>query len=143
MMYRSDWGQNAGQERILRIWIDRTEWDNALSKAILSTPEPHVYSDAKQWRKQLEASDIRVQWDPERNLRNEKLPYRSIQVGIGPRIAEVYAKKWIHRIEDCTPLTRQIHSLCRQKDYSSAEKLLPQTAIYPATPEMRKMLGMN
>jgi hypothetical protein len=142
MMYRSDWAQSAGQTRILRIQIARTHWDTALSEAILSTPEAHVYPDAAAWRKALAKSSIRVQWDPERGLRNEKYNHRSIQVGIGPALARDYATQWIVSIEDLTPQVHRIHKLVLAHEFAQAEALLPPVAVYPATAQMRQALGM-
>jgi hypothetical protein len=47
LMYRSEWGNKAGMERILKIWIRRQDWDAALTEAILTTPEKHVYDNPK------------------------------------------------------------------------------------------------
>jgi len=142
MMYRSDWGLRAGQERILKIQIKRENWDESLLQAVLTTPEHHVYPDAKLWRKKLNMSDIRVQWDPERDLQNQKLNHRSIQVGIGPGLAEEYARRWIVKIEDITPLVHQIRNLLDAGKASAAEALLPATRIYPVTEEIAAVLGM-
>lgn len=142
MMYRSDWARRAGQERILRIWLRREDWETILSEAVLSTPEKHVYPDAKKWRKQLEKSRVRVQWDPERDIRNQRLDYRSIQVGISAALSETYAKKWVQKIEDCTELTRQIRILVEQRRFDEAEQLLPEISIYPVSESIRKVLGM-
>ena len=142
LMYRSNWAESAGMERILQIWIKRTEWDNALKEAILTTPEAHVYKDAKKWRKQLDKARIRVQWDPERNIKNERLNYKSIQIGITTALSETYAKKWITKIEDMTPITRQIQALVAQKNYEKAIKFLPEERIYPVNDEICKVLGI-
>lgn len=142
LMYRSNWAKSAGMERILRIWVKRSNWDAALTEAILTTPEPHVYPDAKKWRKKVDKTRIKVQWDPERNIRNERQAAKSIQVGIMPALAEQYAKKWIDEIEDMTPLTRQVRNLVYQRDFDQAETLLPEERVYPVSPAIRKALGM-
>lgn len=141
-MYRSEWAQKAGMERILQIKIRREAWEKVLSQAILTTPEPHVYPDAKAWRKALDAAEVRVQWDPERKIRRERLPYRSIQVGITPKLAEDYAKRWIVEIADITPLVWKIQGLVASRDFEKAELLLPVEAIYPTSKSIQKQLGM-
>ncbi|MFG1694145.1 DUF4291 family protein [Nonomuraea sp. NPDC049309] len=41
---------------------------------------------------------MRIQWDPERGLRHEVLPYRSIQVGLGGVAVRRYVEEWtVHR----------------------------------------------
>jgi Domain of unknown function (DUF4291) len=142
MMYRSDWARSAGQTRILGIQILRKNWDAALTEAVLSTPEPDIYPDAKAWRAALTRSRVRVQWDPERSLRTQKLPYRSIQVGIGAALSEEYATKWITSITDMTPLVHRIQALVQAHRHDEAEALLPKIEIYPATEAMKRALGM-
>jgi hypothetical protein len=142
LMSRSDWAQKAGMERILQIRISRKYWDAALSEAVLTTPELNVYPDAKEWRKLLDAAKVRVQWDPERDLLNAKLPFRSIQVGITEKLAAEYAKKWIVTIEDVTPLVKNIHAKVYQSNTKAALQLVPTESIYPVSEAIRKRLGM-
>lgn len=143
MMYRSEWGNKLGMERILRIWILRSEWDKALKEAILTTPETRVYSDPGKWRSQLERARIRVQWDPERDIHNKRQPYKSIQVGITAELSEVYAKRWIQKIEDCTSLTHQIRNKIWAGDTEGAELLLPSERLYPVGADIARALGMS
>ena len=143
LMYRSDWGRQAGMNCILKIKIHRKYWDQALAEAILTTPEKHVYKDAKKWRSALNKSRIRVQWDPERDLYNTKLKYKSIQVGITSALAEEYAKKWIDSIEDVTPLVRQMESYILQQKFEKAQTLMPLESIYPVSNQIKTALGMS
>ncbi|MEO1052320.1 MAG: DUF4291 domain-containing protein [Bacteroidota bacterium] len=143
LMYRSDWANRAGMGRILKIWIYREAWDAALREAVLTTPESHVYKDAKKWRKMLDKASIRVQWDPERDVYNNRLPYKSIQVGITPVLAKAYAREWIDAIEDCTQKTRQIRDLVYARDFSSAKVLLPEETAYPVDGRIKQALGMS
>ncbi|UII26730.1 DUF4291 domain-containing protein [Fulvivirga maritima] len=142
MMYRSDWGNRAGMNRILRIWINRKDWEAALKEAILITPEPHVYKNHKGWRAKLEKARVRVQWDPERDIENQRLDFKSIQVGITEKLSEVYAKKWISKIEDVTSLTHEMQGLVLRKNLSEAKKLLPVEIKYPVNKEIIASLGM-
>lgn len=142
MMYRSDWGNRAAMNRILRIWINRKDWDSALKEAILTTPESHVYKSHKDWRVRLEKARIRVQWDPERDIENKRLEFKSVQVGVTEKLSEVYAKKWISKIEDVTSLTHEIHNLVIRKNISEAKKLLPPEIKYPVNKEIMESLGM-
>jgi hypothetical protein len=143
LMYRSEWGNKAGMERILKIWIRRQDWDAALTEAILTTPEKHVYDNPKKWRDQLQKARIRVQWDPERDLQNNRLAFKSIQVGITSALSEHFAKKWIVRIEDVTAISKQIRRLLNNGDYKSAKKLLPDEREYPVNNNIAKVLGMG
>ena len=63
------------------------------------------------WRERLSASPVRVQWDPERNLRLERLQWRTIQVGLSGPSVTAYLTTWIAGITDVTPLARRIPEL--------------------------------
>ena len=142
LMYRSEWGQKDNMQRVLRIWLKRSDWELALKEAVLTTPEVHVYNDAKKWRKQLDKARIRVQWDPERDIRNNHQSFKSIQVGITAALSETYAKKWISKIEDVTPLTQQLRSLVFARQFDQALSLLPKEQVYRVSSEIEKILGM-
>ena len=86
---------------------------------------------------------IRVQWDPERDIKNNRLEEKSIQVGITAALSEQYSKKWITKIEDCTNLTHQMRTLVYQGKYQEAEKLLPILSEYPVNEKIAKILGMD
>src|SRR5208283_5663658 len=46
LMERSNWGQKANQEHILGVRIRRTGWEEALGKAVLTSPAQRIYRDA-------------------------------------------------------------------------------------------------
>src|ERR1043166_646592 len=45
LMERSNWGRKPGQEHILAVRITREGWEEALSQAVLTSPEKSVYRD--------------------------------------------------------------------------------------------------
>ncbi|MEW6284076.1 MAG: DUF4291 family protein [Candidatus Eremiobacterota bacterium] len=67
----------------------------------------------------------------ERSLRGEKLPYRSIQVGVGRQLCADYARNWIRGIRDLTPLVRRLRGLLDQGDTGRAAALLPPEPCLP------------
>lgn len=117
MMERCGWATKPNQERVLAIALHRTHFDAAVASAV-STSQTH------------EGAALRVQWDPERNLRGGKLEYRSLQLGIGRALAAQYASEWISRIEDVTPLVKRIDALRTQGDFEHAGRLLPDERVY-------------
>lgn len=84
----------------------------------------------------MRRSPARVQWDPERDLRLNPLPYRSLQLGLAGEAAARYADEWIVGIEDVTPLARQIHGLVRAGEPAAAAGLLPEERPYPVADEV-------
>lgn len=85
LMERSNWAQKSGQERILAVRITRKGWEEALSKAVLTSFESGVHRSIDLWREQFDKSTVHIQWDPERSVHGKKLNHRSIQVGLSRR----------------------------------------------------------
>ncbi|MGV3622703.1 MAG: DUF4291 domain-containing protein [Archangium sp.] len=112
MMERCGWATKADQQRVLAVRVRRDAFEEAVQRAV-STSVAHSHAM------------IRVQWDPERNLRGGKLPYRSLQLGLGRDVIEAYAREWIIGIDDVTKLVKRIDELRRRGEWDGAAKLLP------------------
>ncbi|MEU9332300.1 DUF4291 domain-containing protein [Streptomyces sp. NPDC048290] len=135
MMYRCGWGAKEGQETVLAVEIRRDGFEWALRNACLSSYVRGVHADRAAWQRELKRSVARVQWDPERDLRLERLPYRSLQLGLSGEAVRRYADEWTVAIHDVTPLAREIHGLVRAGDLDAATRLLPQERPYPPVGE--------
>ncbi len=132
MMYRSGWAEKPGQENILAIGIKREAFDYLLENAVLSTYRSNSGITQEEWKTRIRQSDIRCQWDPERDPGGRPLRWRSVQIGIqGEVVREHYLKDWILHIENITGYVRQLK---RQLDGSEdISGLLPPEKIYPMT----------
>ncbi|MGW2860339.1 DUF4291 domain-containing protein [Streptomyces sp. NPDC001205] len=131
MMYRSGWAMKEGQRTVLAVEIRRDGFDWALDHACLSHYVPGVHGERDAWRRELEQSPARVQWDPERDLRLQALPYRSLQLGLAGEAVRRYADEWIVGIRDVTPLAHRVHALVRDERLDAARALLPDERDYP------------
>lgn len=136
MMYRCGWGAKEGQETVLAVEITREGFEWALRHAALSHYERGVHPDRDTWRRELRGAPMRVQWDPERDLRLAALPYRSLQLGLSGEAARRYADEWTVAITDVTPLAHEVHALVRGGDLETASRLLPEERLYPAGDEL-------
>ncbi|MFE6662812.1 DUF4291 domain-containing protein [Streptomyces sp. NPDC057697] len=131
MMYRCGWAVKEGQETVLAVEITREGFDWALGNAELSHYVRGVHPDRATWQRNLRSAPARVQWDPERDLRLERLPYRSLQLGLSGEAARRYADEWTVSIRDVTPLARQVHERVRAGRLDEAAALLPRESPYP------------
>ncbi|WP_435974596.1 DUF4291 domain-containing protein [Streptomyces sp. Qhu_M48] len=131
MMYRSGWGTKEGQETVLAVEIDREGFEWALRNACLSHYEHGFHADRDEWRNRLREAPARVQWDPERDLNLQPLPYRSLQLGLGGEAARRYADEWTLSVTDVTPLAHRVRDLVRAGDPDGARPLLPREEPYP------------
>jgi hypothetical protein len=77
MMYRCGWATKPGQERVLAIQITREGFEWALGRSALSHYQPGTYTSHEQWAERKRVSPVRIQWDPERSLLLQPLPWRS------------------------------------------------------------------
>ncbi|MFG1652528.1 DUF4291 domain-containing protein [Micromonospora sp. NPDC049275] len=131
MMYRCGWATKPGQERVLAVDITREGFEWALERACLSHFDRRLHADSATWSRQLKASPVRVQWDPERTLRLSALPYRSLQVGLSGEAVDRYVDDWIVGITDITPTVHRIRDLLVVDDEPAAAALLPVEGVYP------------
>ncbi len=140
LMHRSNRAQKGGQQRILAVRLRRSGWDKALALGVLTSPESAVFRTGQEWEEQFRQAVVHVQWDPERSLRGNGLPYFSIQVGLSRHIIREFAEQWVIALEDLTPRVRKIYQLLRSGQSSKAQKLLPPEKIYPVSPETGRRL---
>lgn len=137
MMYRCGWAEKEDQETVLAVETTREGFDWALANAELSHYERGVHPDLATWKRNLRHAPARVQWDPERDLHLNRLPYRSLQLGLAGEAARRYADEWTVSIRDVTPLAREIHGLVRAGETDAAAGLLPDETPYPAPGQVR------
>lgn len=131
MMYRCGWATKPGQEHVLSIDITREGFEWALARACLSHYDRDVHSDKATWSRQLKSSPVRVQWDPERSLHLEALPYRSLQVGLSGEAVDRYVNEWIVAVTDITATVHRVRELVRSGDKQAAIAHLPVETVYP------------
>ena len=102
MMYRCGWGTKENQERILAIDIKKEAFNFLVKNAVKSTFIKEDYESFEVWKEQLKHSNIRLQWDPERDIFGNPLEKRSIQIGIKGEYVSKYVYDWIMNITDIT-----------------------------------------
>jgi hypothetical protein len=136
MMYRCGWATKPGQETVLAVEITRDGFEWALRNACLSSYVRGLHPDRSAWQRQLKRAPARVQWDPERDLHLQALPFRSLQLGLSGEAVCRYADEWTVSIRDVTPLAHEIHDLVNNSDLHSAAQLLPQEREYAAADEL-------
>ena len=129
MMYRCGWAEKENQERVLAIDIKREAFDKAVQDAVVSTYNEELNISKEEWQKRVKESDIRIQWDPEKDTEGNNLPYRSIQLGIRGAAIKEYVSDWIVRIEDITQYVKRLNQ--SRKNGADIAPLLPKEQIYP------------
>jgi pre-mRNA-splicing factor ATP-dependent RNA helicase DHX16 len=150
MAYRCGFASKPKQERVLAIEITRDGFEWALRNAALShcesitkinrhkqktredsMPPATTTTTGNEWKARMEASCVRVQWDPERDVALNRLEWRSLQVGLMGEAVERYVDKWIVGIKDVTPLMVRVGELVGKGELEEAKSLLPEEQVYP------------
>jgi Domain of unknown function (DUF4291) len=141
MMYRSGWATKENQEHILAIKIKQKGFEWALQNASLSHFDNSIHSSYYNWKEELKKSPARIQWDPEKDILLQPLPYRSIQIGLASVAVEKYVSDWIVQIDDITEYCKQIQQLILDNKITQAQHLLPIEQIYPLPESIALMIN--
>lgn len=129
MMYRCGWGSKENQECVLAVDMKRSAFDYLVHNAVMSTYDIGSNISQMEWKKLIQKSDIRVQWDPERDIYGNALDYRSIQLGLRGQAIKNYVTDWIVSISDISKYVKELkYELSQGNDISD---LLPVEKVYP------------
>ena len=140
MAYRCGYARKPGQERVLALDLTRDGFEWALAHATLSHYDADVHPDQKAWQDSLKASPVRLQWDPERDLRHRALNHRSIQIGLSGEAVGRYVDDWITAVTDVTPLMREIGAHVDADRLDQAIPLLPEETPYALPADLAKAI---
>jgi hypothetical protein len=141
MMYRSGWATKPGQERVLAIEITRDGFEWALAHSCLSHYVPGTHDSPQAWAALVDASPVRIQWDPDRTLTGHRLEQRAIQVGLCRQAVHLYCDEWIRSITDITTRVHEARQLVRGGRIADAVRDLPAEEPYPLGPELARRIG--
>ena len=128
MMYRCGWATKENQEYVLAIDIQRKAFDYLVANAVISTYQEEMYGSREEWKRLIHSSDIRLQWDPERDIHGNPLNYRSLQLGLRGETVRKYVNEWIVDITDITSYVNELKCLISQK--KDVSMLLPEENVY-------------
>ena len=128
MMYRSGWASKQGQERILAIDLKRGEFDEIVRNAVLSSFREVSDLSKEEWKEKLENSEVRCQWDPDRDIYGNPIGRRAIQLGIKGETVRKYINDWIVNITDITDKVIGMRNNIQNRTFS--ESVLPQEKKY-------------
>ncbi len=141
MMFRCGWAMKENQETVLALTLRRTDWKTILAQAVPSSFDAARFASEAEWKKALARSDVRLQWDPDHGPTGGKLNRRAVQLGLRGDVLQSYSREWLVNVEDITPKVRAEHAhvLARRWD----ELQTPRERVYPITPEIGRILGME
>lgn len=127
MMYRAGWATKEGQERILEIRLKQSFFDEILAQAVPSAfASSSGFTSIKEWKRAIEVSDVRLQWDPDHDPKGVSVARRAIQLGLRGETLRRYATTELLYINDITNFVAE-----QRSNIESLEDLLtPVERIY-------------
>ena len=128
MMYRSGWASKQGQERILAIDLKREGFDEIVRNSVFSSFREVSDLSKEEWKEKLENSEVRCQWDPDRDIYGNPIGRRAIQLGIKGETVRKYVNEWIVNITDITDKVIKMRNSIQNRTFS--ESVLPQEKKY-------------
>ncbi|KAI0107224.1 ATP-dependent RNA helicase DHX8 [Nemania sp. FL0031] len=143
MMYRSGYSyKDRGQTRILALRMKHEHFRQILRQATVTGHSGVPLTEEEKSRL------VRVQWDPERNLRLGILPFRSIQIGIGGEASRTWAESMIVSIEDVTEKARALKKALEENPAIGEDDLVetglaPRERVYDVADDLKEILRMG
>lgn len=142
MMYRNGWGRKEGQEVTLAVRLKRVAFDSLLAETVHSHYVAEAYANEEAWKRAVEHSSVRLQWDPDHDPTGTKVERRAIQLGLRGSVLVRYAREWIIEIEDISAFVHQQYQHVLAHDYQ--QLLTPCEQVYPITdPGVATRLGID
>ena len=109
MMHRAGWAQKENQERILAITLPIDHFKTILSEATISSYDADLYASHDNWKRELDQTEVRLQWDPDHDPFGNKLERKAIQIGMKGDILKRFCTEWITGVEDITEFVKNEH----------------------------------
>lgn len=142
MMYRCGWAEKANQERVLGIWIRKTDFDLILQESVFSSFQESIYGTHEKWKDELASKSVRLQWDPDHDIYGAKQDRKAIQLGMKGDVLEKFGNDMISEIIDLTEFVRQQKIVIES---GSLDKLqVPREWVYePQNEETKFRIGLT
>ena len=122
------YNEDIAREAIKRGTFGRNAFDFLVQNAIMSTYKEDMGISYAEWKEQIKKSDIRCQWDPERDVFGNPLKYRSIQLGLRGEAVKKFVNEWIVNISDVTDYVKELSK--KKNSGEDISLLLPKEKIY-------------
>lgn len=140
MMYRAGWASKEGQERILAIRLPRKFFDELLLGAVPSTHDRSRYATHEEWQRYVQASDVRLQWDPDHDPRGRALERRAIQLGLRGEALRQYGTTELISVTDITDFVVEQRNHLND-DFINLD--VPQEQVYLPDPSAARAVGLE
>ncbi|KAK3688298.1 hypothetical protein B0T22DRAFT_459120 [Podospora appendiculata] len=151
MLYRAGYSyKDPRQERILALRMKHSDFIGLLEQGVLTTHCHHQppQQQSLENKKREKSPEVKVQWDPERTVRLDKLDHRSIQIGIPGALTEHWVENLIVSIEDVTKKAQDLKKMVDERPEVTDEELaqlglVPVERPFEIPENLQRALGMT
>jgi hypothetical protein len=139
MMYRCGWASKENQERVLGLRIGVAFFESILEAAVPSSFDADLYSGHEDWKRALQRSEVRLQWDPDHDPSGAKQERRAVQLGLRGETLRAFATTQMREVIDMTPFVHE------QAHFVNSEHLLtPVERTYrPKSAAARRQVALS
>ena len=142
MMYRSGWAAKPGQEKILGIWIKKTDFEKILGNSTFTSYKQSTCNGEEEWRATLDSHPIRLQWDPDHYPNGDKHVRKAIQLGIKGDLLSEFAEQMIVEIIDLSNFVNQQRPSSVNTPYNNL--LVAKESVYmPSSKKLAEKIGLD
>ncbi|HVK06666.1 MAG TPA: DUF4291 domain-containing protein [Armatimonadaceae bacterium] len=140
MLHRSGYAAKHGQEAVARVRLSHEGFRAILAQSVPTLYDLALFGREADWQDALARSEVRCQWDPDRDLQGRPLARRAIQLGFRGVTVHRYVDEWILSVEDVTELARAVGVAARS---GSSLPDVPAETEYPVDAEVARILGYD
>jgi len=142
MMYRCGWASKPGQERVLGIWLKKSDFDIILENSVHSSYQQDIYETHENWKATLTTKSVRLQWDPDHDPFGAKQERKAIQLGIKGDLLHAFGKEMILKIEEVSDFVLEQGKIVQSGNLD--ELRVPTESVYvPQNEPIQKSIGLT
>jgi hypothetical protein len=141
MMYRAGWATKENQEYILRISLPVVHFKTILEQATISSYDQQLFASHDDWKRELNGTPVRLQWDPDHDPYGNKEERKAIQIGMKGEILKKFCTEWIVSIEDITDFVSKEYE--KVLNHRIGDLIVPYEEILELDESISKRIGIT
>ena len=142
MTYRSGWGTKSDQERVLALRLSQAFFEDILADAVPTSFAASGHETEASWRRAMENSDVRMQWDPDHDPHGRPLARRAIQLGLRRGMLARFGQDELREVIDLTPFVAAQRAALETG--ALTELRVPVEVVWePSDPQLALAVGLS
>lgn len=141
ILHRSKYATKHRMTGIAKIKLSHEGFRSILRQSVPTEFDGALYASRAEWQRALDQSEIRHQWDPDRDLRGRPRERRAIQIALRGSVIHSYVDEWTLDIVDVTELAQSLGEAVRARRTSLPKT--PELSIYEVEAELSERLGAD